>query len=55
MQLYNTLSAEERAVMIDDAGKLTFRFYAYAQIQDQLNFETIYSALGSFSSSRPEL
>jgi UPF0176 protein len=37
MQLYNTLSAEERAVMIDDAGKqrLTLSFYAYAQIQDQ--------------------
>jgi hypothetical protein len=34
--------------MIDDAGKqrLTLSFYAYAQIQDQLNFETIYSALG---------
>jgi UPF0176 protein len=35
MQLYNTLSAEERAIMIDDAGKqrLTLSFYAYAQIQ----------------------
>jgi UPF0176 protein len=32
MQLYNTLSAEERAIMIDDAGKkrLTLSFYAYA-------------------------
>jgi hypothetical protein len=56
MQLYNTLSAEER-VMIDDAGKqrLTLSFYAYAQIQIQLNFETIYSVLGILSSSRPNL
>ncbi|MFV8333229.1 rhodanese-related sulfurtransferase [Flavobacterium sp. GSP14] len=40
MQLYNTLSAEERAVMIDDAGKqrLTLSFYAYAQIQDPTQF-----------------
>jgi UPF0176 protein len=44
MQLYNTLSAEERAIMIDDAGKqrLTLSFYAYAQIH-QHNFVTIYS------------
>jgi UPF0176 protein len=49
MQLYNTLSAEERAIMIDDAGKqrLTLSFYAYAQIQDQHNFVTIYSVLGT--------
>jgi UPF0176 protein len=35
MQLYNTLSAEERAIMIDDSGKqrLTLSFYAYAQIK----------------------
>ncbi len=40
MQLYNTLSAEERAIMIDDAGKqrLTLSFYAYAQIADPTQF-----------------
>ena len=40
MQLYNTLSAEERTVMIDDAGKqrLTLSFYAYAQIQNPTQF-----------------
>jgi UPF0176 protein len=40
MQLYNTLSSEERAIMIDDAGKqrLTLSFYAYAQIQDPIQF-----------------
>ncbi len=40
MQLYNTLSAEERAAMIDDAGKqrLTLSFYAYAQIQNATQF-----------------
>jgi UPF0176 protein len=40
MQLYNTLSAEERAIMIDDAGKqrLTLSFYSYAQIQDPTQF-----------------
>lgn len=40
MQLYNTLSAEERAVMIDDAGKqrLTLSFYAYAQISNPTQF-----------------
>ncbi|WP_144893497.1 oxygen-dependent tRNA uridine(34) hydroxylase TrhO [Flavobacterium tiangeerense] len=40
MQLYNTLSAQERAIMIDDAGKqrLTLSFYAYAQIQDPTQF-----------------
>jgi len=40
MQLYNTLSAEERAVMIDDAGKqrLTLSFYAYAQIENPTQF-----------------
>jgi UPF0176 protein len=40
MQLYNTLSAEERAVMIDDAGKqrLTLSFYAYARIENPLQF-----------------
>lgn len=40
MQLYNTLSAEERAIMIDDAGKqrLTLSFYAYAKIEDPKKF-----------------
>ncbi len=40
MQLYNTLSAEERAAMIDDAGKqrLTLSFYAYAKIEDPKQF-----------------
>lgn len=40
MQLYNTLSAEERAAMIDDAGKqrLTLSFYAYAKIEDPKRF-----------------
>ena len=40
MQLYNTLSAEERSVMIDEAGKqrLTLSFYAYAQIQNPVQF-----------------
>jgi UPF0176 protein len=40
MQLYNTLSAEERAVMIDDAGKqrLTLSFYAYARIENPTQF-----------------
>src|SRR5690606_19976494 len=40
MQLYNTLSAEERVALIDDAGKqrLTLSFYAYAQIQDPQQF-----------------
>jgi UPF0176 protein len=40
MQLYNTLSAEERSEMIDNAGKqrLTLSFYAYAQIQNPTQF-----------------
>ena len=40
MQLYNTLSAEERAILIDDAGKqrLTLSFYAYAQISNPTQF-----------------
>lgn len=40
MQLYNTLSAEERAIMIDHAGKqrLTLSFYAYAKIPDPKKF-----------------
>ncbi|WP_262150770.1 oxygen-dependent tRNA uridine(34) hydroxylase TrhO [Chryseobacterium foetidum] len=40
MQLYNTLSAEERAQLIDEAGKerLTLSFYAYAKIQDPQKF-----------------
>lgn len=40
MQLYNTLSAEERARLIDDAGKqrLTLSFYAYARIENPTQF-----------------
>ncbi len=40
MQLYNTLSAEERKAMIDEAGKqrLTLSFYAYAQIENPTEF-----------------
>ncbi|HEX8563875.1 MAG TPA: rhodanese-related sulfurtransferase [Flavobacterium sp.] len=40
MQLYNTLSAEERKTLIDDAGKqrLTLSFYAYAQIENPTQF-----------------
>ncbi|MDR2947574.1 MAG: rhodanese-related sulfurtransferase [Prevotella sp.] len=36
MQLYNTLSAEERSRLIDEAGlrRLTLSFYAYAHIED---------------------
>lgn len=40
MQLYNTLSAEERKKLIEDSGKqrLTLSFYAYAHIQDPQQF-----------------
>jgi UPF0176 protein len=40
MQLYNTLSAEERAELINQAGKqrLTLSFYAYAKIKDPKQF-----------------
>ncbi|WP_130733311.1 rhodanese-related sulfurtransferase [Flavobacterium sp. J27] len=40
MQLYNTLSAEERAELIDQAGKqrLTLSFYAYAKILNPQQF-----------------
>lgn len=40
MQLYNTLSAEERAKLIDDAGlqRLTLSFYTYAHIQNPQHF-----------------
>ena len=40
MQLYNKLSAEERAKLIDEAGKqrLTLSFYAYAKILDPKTF-----------------
>ncbi|MGD1998562.1 MAG: hypothetical protein PVJ97_03025, partial [Flavobacteriaceae bacterium] len=36
MQLYNTLSAQERAALIDKAGdeRLTLSFYTYAHIQN---------------------
>ncbi len=40
MQLFNTLSAEERAELIDQSGKqrLTLSFYAYANITDPKQF-----------------
>ncbi|MBQ0117010.1 MAG: rhodanese-related sulfurtransferase [Flavobacterium sp.] len=40
MQLYNTLSAEERAELIELAGKnrLTLSFYAYSKIEDPKKF-----------------
>jgi UPF0176 protein len=40
MQLYNTLSAEERAELIDQAGKqrFTISFYQYAHIEDPQQF-----------------
>jgi UPF0176 protein len=40
MQLYNILSAEERAQLIDHAGKqrLTLSFYAYAKIENPKQF-----------------
>lgn len=40
MQLYNTLSAEERAKLIDEAGqeRLTLSFYAYAKIENPQKF-----------------
>ncbi|WP_375605499.1 rhodanese-related sulfurtransferase [Flavobacterium davisii] len=40
MQLYNTLSAEERAELIDQAGKqrLTISFYQYAHIENPQEF-----------------
>lgn len=40
MQLYNTMRAEERAALIEEAGKnrLTLSFYAYAKISDPQEF-----------------
>ena len=40
MQLYNTLSAEERAQLIEQAGekRLTLSFYAYAKIENPEQF-----------------
>jgi UPF0176 protein len=40
MQLFNTLSAEERAELIDQSGKqrLTLSFYAYAHLEDPKQF-----------------
>ena len=40
MQLYNTLSAQERAALIDEAGeeRLTLSFYAYAHIGNPEEF-----------------
>jgi hypothetical protein len=52
MQLYNTLSAEERAIMIDDAGKKDLLCRSMlTQIQDQHNFERFIPRLGSASGS----
>lgn len=40
MQLYNTLSADERKILIDEAGiqRLTLSFYAYAKIDNPTLF-----------------
>lgn len=40
MQLYNTLSAEERAQLIEEAGqkRITLSFYQYARIEDPQKF-----------------
>jgi UPF0176 protein len=40
MQLYNTMSADERAKLIEEAGlrRLTLSFYAYAHISDPQQF-----------------
>ena len=40
MQLYNTLSAEERTVLIENSGKqrLTLSFYAYFKIENPTQF-----------------
>jgi UPF0176 protein len=40
MQLYNTLSAKQRAALIDEAGedRLTLSFYAYTQIEHPSEF-----------------
>ena len=40
MQLYNTLSADERAQLIEQAGekRLTLSFYAYAHLEDPQKF-----------------
>jgi UPF0176 protein len=40
MQLYNTLSADERSILIDEAGKqrLTLSFYVYAHIENPTKF-----------------
>jgi UPF0176 protein len=40
MQLYNTLSAKQRAALIDEAGedRLTLSFYAYTQIEHPSKF-----------------
>lgn len=40
MQLYNTLSAEEREKLIDEAGldRITLSFYRYAKIEDPKRF-----------------
>src|SRR5690554_8036528 len=40
MQLYNTLSAEQRAQLIEEAGqkRITLSFYQYAKIEDPQQF-----------------
>ena len=40
MQLYNTLSAKQRAALIDEAGedRLTLSFYTYTQIEHPSEF-----------------
>ena len=40
MQLYNTLSANERKILIDQAGeqRLTLSFYAYSKIENPTQF-----------------
>ncbi|KOS07145.1 sulfurtransferase [Flavobacterium akiainvivens] len=47
MQLFNTLSADERAALIEESGKqrLTLSFYAYAHIEDPKAFrDTLFVA-----------
>ena len=49
MQLYNKLSAKERAELIDQAGenRLTLSFYQYAKIGNPQVLETICLLLGT--------
>ena len=54
MQLYNTLSAEERAQLIAEAGKdrLTLSFYAYAKIEDPKKFRGVLSIISTMNSRK---